>query len=740
LSVLGLLGLVAATLGLAILVLPVWSFLRVYRLTTEVARLRARVEQLERGAWPASRSDAPATAQEVASPRQPQPVSPVGHPVQVQAPWTASESVAAAAVSLSDDLESRVGGRWLLYAGVAILLVGVSFLLKYAFDNDWISPATRVLLGGVAGLGLVAGGWRVARHLESFGLALTGVGVVTLYLAIYAALAHYSLIVPWTAFGLMLGTTLLATSLADRGQSQLLAIIAAAGGFLTPFAVTGTSHDSVLLLAYYLLLAIGAMVLSTRHEWNALAATSYLLTLGALGAWAAANYSDDQWIVVLFFLTAFCAVFLGMLRTIARRGSTRTEIVAALLLTAPLLYHFAALVITSDHPPAFHVYVILFTAAGLLLTTSSHRGWLRLLILLAAYLPFFGFVQYAADSSLTTNLVTAVALAILHGVATLDRVLRQEKQLGLPDLLVLHMSMIGLFGLLSQILAPVAPEWRGGAGAILALVAAGLWFSLARRDAVTALNAAGLSFTLLALAIAVHFDGRVAVIGWAAQGATAAWIGLKASSRAFRVGGLVLLALAASRLAEGYFDPGGAESAVANARSLATLVLVVLAYVLARAWRGDGSQVVAASVVPVGLEIAASVFTMMWLSAEITAYWKARPRTMQAALTEELMRSLAWGAYGTALIVVGMWRSLASIRWIGIGVIGITVLKVFFVDLSTLGGIYRVIGFLVLGVLLVMVSYLYQRTRGAADRRTENVPGDRGVVDRRAPGEDGVAQ
>src|SRR5690606_35444873 len=115
--------------------------------------------------------------------------------------------------------------RWLLYAGVAILLVGVSFFLKYAFDNEWISPAMRVLVGVLAGLALSAAGWRIARTLENFGLALTGVGLATLYLSIYAAFALYALIGPWTTFGAMVGTTLLATALADRVRSQALAMI-----------------------------------------------------------------------------------------------------------------------------------------------------------------------------------------------------------------------------------------------------------------------------------------------------------------------------------------------------------------------------------------------------------------------------------------------------------------------------------------------------------------------------------
>ena len=41
--------------------------------------------------------------------------------------------------------------------------------------------------------------------------------------------------------------------------------------------------------------------------------------------------------------------------------------------------------------------------------------------------------------------------------------------------------------------------------------------------------------------------------------------------------------------------------------------------------------------------------------------------------------------------------------------IGVTLVKVFLVDLGTLGGIYRVAGFLVVGLILLIVSFLYQR-------------------------------
>jgi uncharacterized membrane protein len=47
---------------------------------------------------------------------------------------------------------------------------------------------------------------------------------------------------------------------------------------------------------------------------------------------------------------------------------------------------------------------------------------------------------------------------------------------------------------------------------------------------------------------------------------------------------------------------------------------------------------------------------------------------------------------------------------------------VFFYDLWELGGIYRVIGFLGFGLLLVLVSYLYQRGRVAAKQQPVGPP------------------
>jgi uncharacterized membrane protein len=109
-----------------------------------------------------------------------------------------------------------------------------------------------------------------------------------------------------------------------------------------------------------------------------------------------------------------------------------------------------------------------------------------------------------------------------------------------------------------------------------------------------------------------------------------------------------------------------------------------------------------------------SLISLMWITAEIKSYWDLRADRAQAYLYRQMMMSLGWGLYGAGPIVVGMRRGYAPTRYIGMAALAVTVLKVFFYDLWELGGIYRVIGFLGFGVLLVLVSYLYQKRRPAA--------------------------
>ena len=130
----------------------------------------------------------------------------------------------------------------MLWVGTIVLVLGVAFFLKYAFDNDWITESMRVGLGIVVGLGprLQA----TASHgaaISAYGQVVTGGGIAALFLSIYAAFSYYGLIGQAPAFAPLVAVTAAAAWLADRQRAVGLAAMAVGGGFATPFLV-GSGH------------------------------------------------------------------------------------------------------------------------------------------------------------------------------------------------------------------------------------------------------------------------------------------------------------------------------------------------------------------------------------------------------------------------------------------------------------------------------------------------------------------
>ncbi|MBK6836975.1 MAG: DUF2339 domain-containing protein [Bacteroidetes bacterium] len=61
------------------------------------------------------------------------------------------------------------------------------------------------------------------------------------------------------------------------------------------------------------------------------------------------------------------------------------------------------------------------------------------------------------------------------------------------------------------------------------------------------------------------------------------------------------------------------------------------------------------------------------------------------------------------LMVIGIYRQRLNIRLVSIILFGLTIAKVFFYDLSYLDTIHRIVSFIGLGVILILVSFLYQK-------------------------------
>ena len=716
-------------IGILFVVLPLLSFLRSLQLGRELSDVRRRMDHLERrvnNAEPVATP--PATAAAPVAPPQPAAVAPPAPPPtppivppRTAAPripeWAQEPERSLAAPRARDlDLEERIGGRWLQNAGLIVLLLGIAFFLRYAFEHAWLSPPVRVALGIVAGIGLAWGGVRLAARYRSYGLLLAGGGIAVLYLSFYAALNLYALFGPQVAFVLLVTVTILAAALADRTNSQAIALVAVLGGFATPFLVGGKTDQQVRLFSYVALLIAATMYLAHRRRWRWLNVASLALTIVTVAAWAAEYYTDARYLRTELFLTLYCAMFIDILR---RSWSTAPEDapVVASLLFAPVVYHVWSVVTLAPHGLAFLIYLIAFTALAVMLGVSSGSTLVRAAAFLAMALPLGAWIQANHWRGWELTSVLAIAgISAIHLAAQLRGAIADE-EFDEREVALLHANGVGVYVALYQVLTDtLSVAQLAGLAVLLAVFNAAIWFLVRRAAAIRALHWLGVAFTLVAAAVWLQFGGPWAVAIWATEGAVVFWTALKAGRHWLRAAAWLLFGVAAFRWAQPDIQQTTtAYEVLLNARAITGLYLIALLYLAAwmaaryraAAWTGELQE-------RGTLIVAASILTVIVISTEIVSFWQLRASSADAYVAREMMLSASWVAYAAVLVVLGMRRQYAPIRYFAIVLFGVALLKVFFVDLETLGGVYRIAGFLVVGLILLVVSFLYQRNAAAA--------------------------
>ena len=73
--------------------------------------------------------------------------------------------------------------------------------------------------------------------------------------------------------------------------------------------------------------------------------------------------------------------------------------------------------------------------------------------------------------------------------------------------------------------------------------------------------------------------------------------------------------------------------------------------------------------------------------------------------------SILWSLFGLVLILQGIRKKLRPLRYLGLGLFAIVAWKVFFFDLAQLDSFYRIIAFILLGILALCGSFLYLKYR-----------------------------
>ena len=243
------------------------------------------------------------------------------------------------------------GGNALTRIGVVVLFFGVAFLLRYFAEHFTVPIELRLAGVAAAGGALIGLGLRLSSARPAYGLSLQGAGAGILYLTIYAALRLYAVLGDEIAIALLIAVAGLTIGLALRADSQPLAGLAIAGGFLAPL-LTVTGGEPLPLFSYFTVLNGAIFVLAWRRAWRALNVLGFVCTF-ALGLfWGQRHYTSAHFATAESFLALFFAFYVAIALLEARRGAfeVRRPVDGLLVFGVPFAGFALQVAIVQDFP------------------------------------------------------------------------------------------------------------------------------------------------------------------------------------------------------------------------------------------------------------------------------------------------------------------------------------------------------------------------------------------------------
>jgi uncharacterized membrane protein len=542
----------------------------------------------------------------------------------------------------------------LLAIGVVALILAAGYLLRLSFDRGWISPLMRCIGGVLSGVVVGAVGWRLQPRYRTYGAALIGCGAAIIYLSVWAAARLYGVLPPTTG---IVGLALVSVALAMIAYAinvEALGTTAALGAFFAPILLGRDQAQPGLLLLYLASMAAGLGLVAARQRWRL---TMFVVALSYFGlAFTGAADHGPPWGLLLYgVLGGAAGIHVGLrerwweTRFLSFGGGWAFVVAASRHLDQPWAILVAGILLAA--PVWWYALNATQILPLRLAPASAVAGWSVGEAFYFVLTPFLlgwavhGLAPAAFDE--TPGLV-ALIVAIPYLIAGYQRVR--------PVFALVGAAALGTAAWLH--FSGVERVW---ALLALAVLWAALDHTLKRDD--------GRWYALATLWAALDQLFTGALLG--RQSGDAAFVG----SWPFALWGTVAVCVA---LAAGL-------------------------------WRA----VVQSGVAPLvrgALWALAGAMMLFGVTGEIRRYFERGTASPQTAnLAAELAVSAWWLIFAAALVGVGFRRDLKPARLAGLAVAGLAVVKVLMFDLSSLDALYRVGSVFILGLVFLLLAYLYHR-------------------------------
>jgi len=320
--------------------------------------------------------------------------------------------------------------------------------------------------------------------------------------------------------------------------------------------------------------------------------------------------------------------------------------------------------------------------------------FVHLFFLIYAFVPFVYYFVHASSERLRglglSSLNTLVAFGYVFGMM-------RAYYTSLPAISVVTLLYASLFFGMASFLYRRHPE---NLEPFVLLLAKGLLF--------------------LIVTVPLLFSGHWITLFWAVQVVVILWAGLRLHNRWLCYGALVLLLLAVGKLL--FYDYPEIfmlrRDALAYTGGFSTLMWErwsTMAFILGALL---GSATLLRTAAPVlgqwqqtataWLSGAFGALLFLILTIEVSALcYDHAPSARFAAI------SVLWTLFSIALMLLGFRYQQTALRLVALGLFGVTIIKVLLADMAHVSTPFRIVSFVVLGLMLMGASYLYYRYRGS---------------------------
>lgn len=658
------------------------------------------------------------------------------------------------------DIEKFIGENLINKIGIGILVLGIAYFVRYAIDKNWISEVGRVAIGILSGGILTFIAHKIRKSYMAFSSVLVGGAMAVFYYTISIGFHDYQLFSQPVAFGLMVLITSFSVLLSISYDKKELAILGLIGAFSTPLMVSNGGGNYQVLFSYLAIVNVGMLVLAYFKKWNVVNILSFAFTVVIYGGWFASKVVDvvnPPYKGAMIFAALFHVIFFFMhiVNNVKEKRKFKGYEFGLMLTTTALFYAVGMSILYLSGNKQYQglftvglgVFNLLF-AFPLFKRQSVDKSLIFLLIGMV-----LTFVSLAAPVQLSSNYITlfwTTEMVLLLWLGQKSNI----KFMKFSSLVILGLMLVSLlmdwqqiyFDYGSSSLVIIAN--KGFITTVFSIIGVSVYTRLLNNEQdenflpgvgvkfiknMSAIIVGALIYIIGIIEIGFQIGDRlnypalatISIMGYTYLFLLGLWVYAKKTSRLLLEKGIALTAVIilftypllnglVGTIRDDYL--AGEVSFSAFLIQYVNLALITLIgfqlFKNVRKWFGLRSDI--GKIAVWGLSILGIVVASIQLNHQTLVVFFDQFAENAHFINKQTIKigyPIVWGIASFVLMLVGMKYKYQPLRIISLTIFSVILLKLFMFDIKGASEAGKIVAFILLGVLLLVISFMYQKLK-----------------------------